>query len=475
MLKLSDIRRKYKPKIPDLLRHPKLACFETIKTLPVDSQVAPHFPLTKKVSAFQGKKGSSQKYPPTKIGVVFSGGPASGGHNAIAGIFDTLGKNDSLIGFMGGPGAIISGSYKELKAAEIDHFRNQGGFDLLGSGRTKIETPDQFKSVLNVVKKLKLDGLIIVGGDDSNTNAANLAEYFLREKSPTCVIGVPKTIDGDIQNSYVPITFGFDTAAKIYSEMIGNLARDTLSSLKYFHFVKLMGRSASHLTLECALKTRPNVTLISEEKKSVKTIVKELADWVESRTKNPYGIILVPEGLFESTLDDTLPKDTHGNINLSLIQTEHFLIEAVQKELAARRFKGKFEPLAHFYGYEGRCGHPTNFDANYSYALGVTAALLVLHRHTALMAYVGKLHRPPAEWTFGGAPLTPLLKMYERNGALKPVIDKALVHLKGKPYKTLQKHRAVWMKHSAYENPGPIQFEGDPQLTDSIPMILQTE
>lgn len=235
-----------------------------------------------------------------------------------------------------------------------------------------------------------------------------------------------------------------------------------------------MGRSASHLTLECALKTHPNITLISEEKKPFQTQIKELADWVESRAKTPYGIVLVPEGLLEATLDVAqASKDSHGNINLSSISTELFLIQALQKELKARSFKGKFEPLAHFYGYEGRCGHPSNFDANYSYALGITAALLVLHRQTALMAYVGQLDRPPSEWTFGGAPLTPLLKMQKRNGVLKPVIDKALVDLNGKPYKALQKNRAAWMKHSVYENPGPLQFEGDPQITDSIPLILQ--
>jgi pyrophosphate--fructose-6-phosphate 1-phosphotransferase len=472
MLTLSDQRRRYTPKIPALLQDPRSVAFEKIKTLDVDHEVASLFPLTSKTSALKGCEGSCTLQMP-KIGVVFSGGPAPGGHNVVAGIFDTLGAGN-LIGFLGGPDAIVSGSYKELKKAEIDHYRNQGGFDLLGSGRTKIETPEQFQAVLNVVKKLKLDGLVIVGGDDSNTNAALLAEYFLKEKAPTCVIGVPKTIDGDIQNPYVPISFGFDTAAKIYSEMIGNLAQDTVSSLKYFHFIKLMGRSASHLTLECALKTHPNITLISEEKKPFQTQIKELADWVESRAKTPYGIVLVPEGLLEATLDVAgALKDSHGNINLSGISTETFLMESLQRELTARNFKGKFEPLAHFYGYEGRCGHPSNFDANYSYALGITAALLVLHRQTALMAYVGQLDRPPSEWTFGGAPLTPLLKMQKRNEVLKPVIDKALVDLNGKPYKALEKNRAAWMKHSAYENPGPLQFAGDPLITDSIPLILQ--
>ncbi len=475
MLTLSDLRRRYQPKIPSLLQDPASIVLEKIDTLTIDTQVEPYFPLTKNGVALEGKKGSSQIYPPTKIGVFFSGGPAPGGHNVVAGIFDTLCRLrniDPLIGFQGGPAALVSGVYRELKAAEIDHYRNQGGFDLLGSGRTKIETPDQFQAVLNTVKKLHLDGLIIVGGDDSNTNAAHLAEYFLKQNVSISVIGVPKTIDGDLQNPYVPVSFGFDTAAKIYSEMVGNLAHDTLSSLKYFHFVKLMGRSASHLTLECALRTRPNVTLISEEKKPYQRIIQELADWVESREKNPYGIVLIPEGLLESMLDKTQEKDSHGNVNLSIVNTENFVIEALKKELAKRHFKGKFEPIGHFYGYEGRCGHPTNFDSNYSYALGIVAAVLVLQRRTALMAYVGKLHKSPEEWTIGGAPLVPLLKIEQRQGALKPVIEKALVDLQGTPYRLLQKYRPAWLHHLNYENPGPIQFEGDAKITDSIPLLL---
>ncbi|MEK7083981.1 MAG: 6-phosphofructokinase [Patescibacteria group bacterium] len=255
---------------------------------------------------------------PAHIGVVLSGGPAPGGHNVIAGIFDTL-HGGKLYGFLGGPEALVTGEYKELKKGEIDHFRNQGGFDLLGTGRTKIETPEQFTAVLNTVKKLKLDGLIIIGGDDSNTNGAVLAEYFKKENCPTCVIGVPKTIDGDIQNPYVPISFGFDTATKVYSELIGNLCFDARSSLKYFHFVKLMGRSASHITLECALQTRANFTLISEEKKPIKNVIQELTDWIDSRKKNPYGVVLIPEGLLESVPDEipgTIERDAHGNINV---------------------------------------------------------------------------------------------------------------------------------------------------------------
>ncbi len=512
MLTLADARRSCQPKIPSLLSRPLSVAFQTIDTLLAPAEITSLFPLTSISCVIQGIESRiSSETAPSKIGVVFSGGPAPGGHNVVAGIFDTLcqmTRNSSLIGFLGGPGAIVSGSYIPLDAAKLKAYRNQGGFDLLGSGRTKIETPDQFQAVLAVVSKLKLSGLIIIGGDDSNTNAAHLAEYFLKEKSATCVIGVPKTIDGDIQNPYVPISFGFDTASKIYSEMIGNLAQDTLSSLKYFHFVKLMGRSASHLTLECALKTQSNITLISEERKSFKMVVEELTRWVQMRTvqKMPYGIVLVPEGLLE-TMPDLAPlfqavaktspeefpeplastwhqlperiqkqllidKDPHGNVNLSAIETELLLMEAVQKQLKKNRFEGVFQPLAHFYGYEGRCGHPSNFDANYSYALGCTAALLAVHRQTAQMAYVKGLHLPPSEWTFGGVPLPSLLKLSTRSGALKPVIDKAVVDLNGAPFQKLAKHRTDWMWHCNYINTGPIQFYGDPSLTDSYPLIL---
>mgnify|MGYP001590671069 CR=1 FL=1 len=455
MLTLADQRRDYLPKIPQLLQ--ENVTFEKTNTMSVDPQVEPHFPLTKNIQALKGVRGTGSALP-AHIGVVLSGGPAPGGHNVIAGIFDTL-HGGKLYGFLGGPEALVTGEYKELKKGEIDHFRNQGGFDLLGTGRTKIETPEQFTAVLNTVKKLKLDGLIIIGGDDSNTNGAVLAEYFKKENCPTCVIGVPKTIDGDIQNPYVPISFGFDTATKVYSELIGNLCFDARSSLKYFHFVKLMGRSASHITLECALQTRANFTLISEEKKPIKNVIQELTDWIDSRKKNPYGVVLIPEGLLESVPDEipgTIERDAHGNINVSIIETEKFLIGEVEKELKKRSVKAQLLP--HFYGYEGRCSFPTNFDCNYSYALGKVAAHLVHHRQTSLMAYVTNLHLLPSEWIFGGAPLVPLLKMHERKGSLKPVIEKSLVDLKGKQFLTLQKNRAAWLEHSDYLSPGPIQF-----------------
>ncbi len=485
MLTLSDARRSYKPKIPQLLAQPLSVAFQDEKKLPVSNEISPLFSHTSALSVVSGHQGRLETAP-LRIGVAFSGGPAPGGHNVISGLFDTLqkmGKHHSMIGFLGGPGAIVSGNFRELKSSDIDHYRNQGGFDLLGSGRTKIETPDQFKSVLDVVTKLKLDGLVIIGGDDSNTNAALLAEYFLKHNASTRVIGVPKTIDGDIQNPYVPISFGFDTAAKVYSELIGNLARDTLSSLKYFHFVKLMGRSASHLTLECALKTHPNITLITEEKKPLQHIVQELANFIEQRAakKTPYGMILIPEGLLEVIPDIPpailakllLDKDSHGNVNVSAIETEKLLMELVQEELSRRNFSGPYQPLGHFYGYEGRCGHPSNFDANYSYALGCTTALLIAHRYTGMMAYVNNLHLPPSDWTFGGVPLAPLLVLSERKGTLKPVIDKALIDFKSAPYKRFLSHRMTWKNHSDYESSGPIQFAGDVSLTDSCPLILQ--
>lgn len=505
---LGDARRSYQPKIPPFLHHPESVVFHPVEKPVVDPKIASLFPRSSDASVVQASfKSPAVQSAAVKIGVLFSGGPAPGGHNVIAGLFDTLKKmrdDNQLIGFLEGPGALISGSYREIEAEEVDHFRNQGGFHLLGSGRKKIETPQQYQDVLAVVQKLKLDGVVIIGGDDSNTNAANLAEYFLQNQLSTRVIGVPKTIDADIQNRYVPISFGFDTASKIYSEMIGNLAYDTLSSLKYYHFIKLMGRSASHVTLECALKTHPNIALITEEKKSFKQIIQELTNWVQERDsqKTPYGIVLVPEGLIELMPDlvllshakpeelrdpfastwHSLPeriqkqmlieKDSHGNLNLSAIKTELLLIESIQKELAKRHFKGTFKPQSHFYGYEGRCGHPSNFDANYSYALGSTAALLVLNRLTGMMAYVKDLHTDPSEWKVGGVPFPPLLQLEERNGTIKPVIGKALVNPQSVPFKRLLQQRSNWLYHHAYQNPGPIQFEGPHSLTDSVPLIL---
>jgi pyrophosphate--fructose-6-phosphate 1-phosphotransferase len=501
---LSKLRQKYTPVVPEILSQLDAVTFEKSGHLPVQAEIHKLFPKTSEQYLLHGKKGSVQKFPELKIGAVFSGGQAPGGHNVLTGLFDALQKLNSkskLYGFLDGPGGVIGNKHIELTASLLAPYRNQGGFDLLGSGRTKIETDEQLKSTLKTAKDLDLDGLVVIGGDDSNTNAAFIAEYFLQHGCKTRVIGVPKTIDGDLQNQHVAISFGFDTATKIYAELIGNIAKDALSAKKYYHFIKLMGRSASHITLECALKTHPNLTLISEERQTLVQITLKIADLIEQRHElgKQYGVILIPEGLIEhmpemailikelkaSNLSSQskavwemlpervqqqlmLDRDPHGNVNLSAVETEFVLIEAVTKELKKRNFKGKFTPLAHFFGYEGRAGLPTNFDANYCYALGQTAALLIAQGFTAYMAFVEQLSRPASEWTVGGLPLASQLMLR----AAKPVIVKAYVDLKGTSYHKLQKHAAQWALEDDYLCPGPTQFFGEPALTDSVPLIL---
>lgn len=502
---LKELRLKYKPPLPENFADLKTLTFAKKETPAVKKEIEKLFPKTSNQSVVQAQTGNPQTFSPLKVGVVFSGGPASGGHNVIAGLFDALQAlhpSSQLFGFLDGPSGIVHGKTLELTAEKIAGYRNLGGFDLLSSGRTKIESDEQLASSLKTAQNLGLDGLVIIGGDDSNTNAAVIAEYFLKHGCQTRVVGVPKTIDGDLQNPYVEISFGFDTAAKIYSEMIGNLGRDALSSKKYYHFIKLMGRSASHLALECGLKTHPNLTLISEERRTLAEITKTIADLVEQRSsqKKNHGLILIPEGLIEympemaelidalnkgssTPIWDTLPtriqqqllldKDPHGNVNLSAVETELLLIECVKTELKKRGFKGSFNPLTHFFGYEGRCGMPSNFDANYCLALGYTAALLIAHNLTSYMAFVHPVSRPVREWSVGGLPLTSQMELHERKGKLKPVIGKAYVDLQGKPYARLKQNAAKWALEDDYHSPGPIQFFGDPALTDSIPIILQ--
>jgi pyrophosphate--fructose-6-phosphate 1-phosphotransferase len=508
---LFKLRQKYQPVLPQILSQLDTVVFEKSEHLPVQAEIKKLFPKTSDQHLLLGKKGSAHKVPALKIGAVFSGGQAPGGHNILTGLFDALqhlSSKSKLIGFLDGPGGIISGKYIELTASTLAPYRNQGGFDLLGSGRTKIETDQQLQSTLKTAKDLDLDGLVIIGGDDSNTNAAFIAEYFLKHDCKTRVIGVPKTIDGDLQNQHVEISFGFDTATKIYSELIGNIGKDALSAKKYYHFIKLMGRSASHITLECALKTHPNLTLISEERQTLTEITLKIADLIEQREElgKHYGLILIPEGLIEhmpemsgliKELKSTpghlspeskavwemlservqqqllLDRDPHGNVNLSAVETELVLIEAVTKELKKRKFKGKFSPLAHFFGYEGRAGLPTNFDANYCYTLGHTAALLIAQGFTAYMAFVEHLSKPASEWSIGGLPLASQLILHAKNAQKKPVIVKAYVDLKGTPYHRLKKHADKWALEDDYQCPGPTQFFGELALTDSVPLILQ--
>ncbi len=425
---------------------------------------------------------------------------------------------------MDGPSGIISGKSKELAAQTIAPYRNQGGFDMIGSGRTKIETEEQLNAAFAVVQKMKLDALVIIGGDDSNTNAAILAEYFLKHGCTAKVIGVPKTIDGDLKNAYVATSFGFDTAARTYSEIIGNIARDALSAKKYYHFIKLMGRSASHIALECALATQPNLTLIGEEvaekQMTLVQIINDITDLVVKRAEmgKNYGVILIPEGLIEfipeigvlikelnpllsaetpvseisSKLSShseqcyaALPerireqllktRDPHGNVQVSLIETERLLIEAVAKELDKRGKGDKFSSIPHFLGYEGRSGYPSCFDSNYCYALGFSAALLVDEGATGCMAFVSNLHKPVREWGVGGVPLTSLMHLEMRKGKEKPVIQKALVDLKAKPFSHFNQLRERWKTEDEYRYPGPIQFFGDKALTDRVSLTLSLE
>jgi pyrophosphate--fructose-6-phosphate 1-phosphotransferase len=485
------------------------------------------------LKGFVDKGASKKKEKPLKIGVVLSGGQASGGHNVITGLFDALKKmhrDSQVIGFLNGPSGIVEGKHKELDATMLANFRNTGGFDLIGSGRTKIETEEQLKHSLQVVKTAGLDGLVVIGGDDSNTNAAVLAEYFLKQGCQTQVIGVPKTIDGDLQNEWLEISFGFDTACKTYSEMISNLARDALSAKKYTHFIKLMGRSASHIALECALQTHPNLTLIAEEvvdkKQTIKEITADITEVVMQRSEagKNYGLILIPEGLIElipemnaligelntflakpdiaalapkdilekvkTTLKGEIGKtfaflpesiqkqllldrDPHGNVQVAHINTEELFIETVTKELKSRGFKGKFSPLQHSFGYEGRAGFPSNFDATYCYALGFTAAALIREGYSGYMASLKDLVAPSKLWSPIGIPLTSLMHLEMRKGKKRPVIEKALVDLNGKPFKTFKSRRERWKVEDDYCFPGPIQFFGDPSITDSVPIIVQ--
>jgi len=530
---LQKVREHYQPLLPDILLDASavhLTPSGKDYSSQEDERIKTHFPNTFGHPLLTAKLGKQRESQVMRVGVVFSGGQAAGGHNVITGLFDALKRlhpQSRLFGFLGGPGGIVSGSYQELDLDGIKPYRNQGGFDLIGSGRTKIETPEQLASSLDVTQKLELDGLVIIGGDDSNTNAAVLAEFFASKRCKTKVIGVPKTIDGDLRNEHVAVSFGFDTACKVYSELIGNIARDALSAKKYYHFIRLMGRSASHIALECALATHPTYAIIGEEvfslKKTLKQITEEIADLICSRAalNKHFGIVLVPEGLIEfipevgtliqelngilakqensdiptvlknltppsqqcfSALPELIQKqlllsrDPHGNVQVSFIETERLLMEMVSSELASRRkegsYKGKFNAVQHFLGYEGRSGFPSNFDCDYCYSLGFTAALLIDSGHSGYMCFVKDLDRSVAEWRIGGVPLTSLMNFEMRKGQLKPVIKKALVDLKGRSFRLFSEKRKQWGTDDSYRFPGPIQFFGDPALTDSRPFLL---
>ncbi|XP_065623159.1 pyrophosphate--fructose 6-phosphate 1-phosphotransferase subunit beta [Quercus suber] len=466
-----------------------------------------------------------------KIGVVLSGGQAPGGHNVISGIYDYLqdrAKGSTLYGFRGGPAGIMKCKYVELDADYIYPYRNQGGFDMICSGRDKIETPEQFKQAEETALKLDLDGLVVIGGDDSNTNACLLAENFRSKNMKTRVIGCPKTIDGDLKCKEVPTSFGFDTACKIYAEMIGNVMVDARSTGKYYHFVRLMGRAASHITLECALQTHPNISIIGEEVAAKKLTLKNVTDYIvdviskRSGLGYNYGVILIPEGLIDfipevqhliSELNEILAhdvvdegglwkkklanqslqlfeflpeaiqeqllleRDPHGNVQVAKIETEKMLIQMVETELAKRKqegtYKGEFKGQSHFFGYEGRCGLPTNFDSSYCYALGYGAGVLLHSGKTGLISSVGNLAAPVEEWTVGGTALTSLMDVERRHGKFKPVIKKAMVELDGAPFKKFASLRDEWAIKNCYFSPGPIQFNGPASLAVNHTLLLE--
>ncbi len=541
-LRLDNLRKRYKPQYPQILNTlPQL--LTSIDTPSIDDTITSCFPFSENLPIlnFQENAKLNQACSPINVGVLLSGGQAPGGHNVITGIFDYIkeyNESSKLYGFLMGVGGLLKGEYRELTSEIIDSFRNSGGFDMLGADRTKIETKEHFDIVLSLAKSLSLDALIVIGGDDSNTNAALFSEYLISQKENLAVIGCPKTIDGDLKNKWIETSFGFDTCSKVFGELIGNIQRDCFSSKKYWHFIKLMGRSASHLTLECALMTQPTFSIISEEvaakNLSIKDIINELADLVINRSKKGlnYGVILIPEGLIEFlpkmkklirelnyilakeqehlliikrtqlinylasrlTKDSadfflSLPKenalqlaserDPHGNIQVSKIKTEELLVKMLKSELKRRAQKGeykeKFSSLTHFFGYEGRCSIPSNFDASYCYALGRVASILAIHKKQGYMTSIKNLTQHPLEWVPIGVPFIQLMKLEERKGILKPVIEKSLVNLKGEPFSFFQKERTKWQERDCFRYPGPIQYFGPSAICDTTTITLRLE
>ena len=539
---LQIARAAYQPKLPAALKG-NVVLNEGAATQSVADQadIKKLFPNTYGMPTIQFVAGEAKKYDAVNVGVILSGGQAPGGHNVISGLFDGLKKmnpNSKLYGFLGGPSGLVDHKYVDLTADIIDEYRNTGGFDIIGSGRTKLEEVEQFDKGIEICNKLGIKAIVIIGGDDSNTNACVLAEYYLQKKCGIQVIGCPKTIDGDLKNEMIETSFGFDTATKVYAEVIGNIQRDANSAKKYWHFIKLMGRSASHVTLECALKTQPNITLIGEEveakNQSLDDIVTYIAQAVANRAAKGlnFGIVLVPEGLiefipaikkliaelndmlaanqaeFDKVADDAkidyvvkhlskenaaifeslpvsvsrqlaLERDPHGNVQVSLIETEQLLAEMVGKKLAewkkAGKFVGKFATQHHFFGYEGRCAAPSNFDADYCYSLGYTASMLIGAGKTGYMSSVRNTTEPADKWISGGIPITAMMNMEKRNGKMKPVIQKALVKLDGGPFKYFASKRDEWAINTDFVYPGPIQYFGPTEVCDQPTHTLLLE
>ena len=540
---LQIARAAYQPKVPAALKGAvKAVDGEYTQSVADQDEIKKLFPNTYGMPVITFEKSNEKKeIPAINVGVILSGGQAPGGHNVIAGLFDGIKAHNAasrLYGFILGPGGLVDHKYMELTADIIDEYRNTGGFDMIGSGRTKLETKEQFDKGLEILKELGISALVIIGGDDSNTNACVLAEYYKAINAGVQVIGCPKTIDGDLKNEQIETSFGFDTACKVYSEVIGNIQRDCNSAQKYWHFIKLMGRSASHIALECALQTQPNICIISEEVEaknmSLDDIVTYISEIVAKRAAegHNFGTVLIPEGLIEfvpamkrliaelneflaknatefslikkshkreyiisklspensavyASLPEgvarqlTLDRDPHGNVQVSLIETEKLLSEMVGTKLALwkeeGKYVGKFAAQHHFFGYEGRCAAPSNYDADYCYSLGYTASMLIAEGKTGYMSSVRNTTAPAEEWIAGGVPITMMMNMERRNGEMKPVIQKALVKLDGKPFLRFASMREQWAKTTDYVYPGPIQYFGPSEVCDQPTKTLQLE
>ncbi len=540
---LQIAREAYQPKLPESLKGSvKIVEGEKTQSVADQTEIAAKFPNTYGLPILTLEKGDKKAYPAIKVGVILSGGQAPGGHNVISGLFDgikAINSDSKLYGFLGGPSGLTDNEYVELTSDTINEYRNTGGFDIIGSGRTKLEEKEQYDQGLANCKAIGINAIVIIGGDDSNTNACVLAEYYKSINAGVQVIGCPKTIDGDLKNEMIETSFGFDTACKVYSELIGNIQRDANSAKKYWHFIKLMGRSASHIGLECALQTQPNVCIISEEveqkQQTLDEVVTYIANVVAARAAKGenFGTVLIPEGLIEfipslkvliAELNDTmaaneaaiekmdsdeekvefivaklsaelaaiftsLPKniqyqlladrDPHGNVQVSKIETEKMLIEMVDAKLKAMKaqgkYVGKFGAQNHFFGYEGRCAAPSNFDADYCYSLGYTASVLIAEGKTGYMSSVRNTTKPADQWIAGGVPTTMMMNMEKRHGHMKPVIQKALVKLNDAPFKKFASMRDEWAKTTSYVYPGPIQYFGPTEVCDQTTKTLELE
>ena len=537
---LQIARAAYQPKLPKALQGAvKIKEGQPTQSVGDQEAIKKLFPNTYGMPIVEFEPATSANHQKMNVGIILSGGQAPGGHNVITGLFDQIKKlnpENRLFGFILGPGGLVDHNYMELTESVIDEYRNTGGFDMIGSGRTKLEKVEQFEKGLEIIRQLDIKAIVIIGGDDSNTNACVLAEYYAAQKYGVQVIGCPKTIDGDLKNDQIETSFGFDTACKTYSELIGNIERDCNSARKYWHFIKVMGRSASHIALECALQTQPNICLISEEIEqkamSLDDIVEYIANAVATRAAdgNNFGTVIIPEGVIEfipaikkliaqlndvlalpevkdmgrtETIDfakahlteenlavfNSLPtgvarqlaldRDPHGNVQVSLIETEKLLSTMVAQKLEKMKkegkYTGKFGTQHHFFGYEGRCAAPSNFDADYCYALGTSAAQLIANGKTGYMAIVKNTTAPAEQWIAGGVPITMMMNMEKRAGEMKPVIRKALVELDGAPFKEFAAHRDEWARKTAYIYPGPIQYWGPTEVCDQPTKTLALE